>query len=239
MFASVGQLIRQAYIYAQVLAPEENLTQDGSQSTMLNIGLRLLNELIATNNMKGNNWSLVTTEQFAVSQNDDTLTLDGWSDIYQIRFLLGEVWYNISQEDLNKFLNGSVLNTSVGIPFIGFAQRTPTGYLFRFFQKASQPFTFEIWGYKQISFFTDPSNILNSENSFYANYYLYELAYRMQNYYQLPHTPYVLEQRWVLKKQLKDIKQTRTDVKMSYTSQAGSRGYLSVAALNLSQGYMP
>ncbi len=239
MFASVTQLIRQAFVYSKVLAPEENLTQDGSEAVNLLIGLRLLNELILTNNMKGNNWVLETNEEFNVVAGSDSLVLDDWSYIYKVRFLLGDVWFNIVEENLNNFLNKALLPTSTGVPFVMYPQRTATGYLLRFFQQSNQDYTFEVWGYKQVALFTEPSQALTGFNAFYETYYLYELAYRVQNYYQIPHTPFILEQRQVLRQQLRDLKQTRLDREFSQVSQTGGQQFSSVAALNLSQGYSP
>ena len=93
LFASVEQLIRQASIYAQKTAPEEALSIVGSNAGSsdaieLNTGLRLLNELIIFNNMNGNNLALLTNEQFNTTTGSSTLTLDGWSKILKIRYLL-------------------------------------------------------------------------------------------------------------------------------------------------------
>jgi len=239
MFASVQQLIRQAFIYAQQLAPEENLNADGSGSINLLIGKQLLNELILTNNMNGNNWVLESNQEFVVPVGSDSLVLDGWAHIYKVRFLLGNVWFNIVEENLNNFLNKSILPSSTGVPFVMYPQRTTTGYLLLFFQQSNQSYTFEIWGYLQLPTFENTSEPLTGFTEFYQTYYLYELAYRLQNYFQVPHTPFILEQRQVLRNQLANLKQTRVDRQFSHVSQSGGQQFSSVAAINLSQGYSP
>ena len=203
------------------------------------LGLQLLNETITTNNIAGNNWTLLTTTQYTVNAGEDTLTLDGWAKILSVRFLLGNVWFTIKEKDLNSFLNEAVLPNSSGVPFIRFAQRTATGYLLRFFQVANQTYTFEVWGYAYVPTFNSIYQTLDGFNDFYKNYYLYELAYRLQSYFDVPHTPEILSQRNELRKQLKEIRQDRIDIEKSATSKVGTNQLNSVAALNLSQGYTP
>lgn len=243
MISTVSQLIRRAYVYSKVIAVEEDLTQSGATVTTsdsyaveIQQGLQLLNELILTNNMAGNNWNLLTNQQYIVNANDDTLVLDGWAQILTIRFLLGNTWFVIREEDLNTYLEKALLPDSTGVPFIRFTQRTAGGYLLNFFQKANQNYTFDVWGYFQVTPFSGIQQTLDGFNDFYKTYYLYELAYRLQEFYQVPHTPYILNQRFVLKRELDKLKQTRIDRHQSYSSRVGRQGAMTIADWNLTQG---
>jgi len=244
LFSSVQQLIRQAFIYADKIAPEEDLNSVGSDTGSsdaieLNTALRLLNELILFNNMNGNNLALLTNEQINVPVNSSTLTLTGWSKILKVRYLIGTVWQNIPFLDLNKFLNQSVVNGAQGIPFTSYLQRIPTGIIMNFFFSLNQAYLFDIWGYKGLDIFTSLAAPLDGFNEFYEIYYLYELAYRIQNYYQIPHTPFVLEQRQLIISQLKNIKEKRLDKTYAATSQVGSDGFQSPELLSMLRGFTP
>jgi len=244
LFSSVQQLIREASIYANKIAPEEDLTSVGSDigssdAIELNTGLRLLNELILFNNMNGNNLALLTNEQVVGTINSSSITLSGWAKLLKVLYLIGNVWRPLPFEDLNKFLNQRVINGAQGIPFTSYPQRTASGIELNFFFPLNAAYTFDIWGYKQLDIFTSLASPLIGFDEFYEVYYLYELAYRIQNYYQLPHTPFVLSQRQFLKDQLKNIKEKRRDIRISATSQVGTDGLYSTEAYSMLQGYHP
>ena len=85
MLSTVSQLIRRAFVYADVIAPIEDLQENDSSAVDLQTGLDLLNELIYTNNIAGNNWMLLSSLQYTVNPGDSTLILDGWAQILTIR----------------------------------------------------------------------------------------------------------------------------------------------------------
>ncbi len=241
LYASVQQLIRDASIMAQKSAPEEDLAIQGgdpgsSDAIELNTGLRLLNQAIITNNIRGNNLSLLSNEQFILNQGTDKLELTGWAKILNVRYLLGNVWLPVRLNNLNKFLNQQVLNNTSGVPITAYLQRNATGIILNYFFPLNSSYTFDIWGYKYLPTFSNLSDPLTDFNEFYEIYYLNELAYRIQNYYQIPHTPFVLEQRAEIKEELRKLKEVRTDVQISATSQANTQQG-SVLALSLGRGY--
>lgn len=244
LFASVQQLIRQASIYAQKTAPEEDLSIVGSDSgssdaVELETGLRLLNELIIFNNYNAQNLSLLTNEKITVQQGTSQLILDNWAKLLKVRYLIGNTFIDIPFADLNTFLNQSIVNDTTAVPYTIYRQRTESGYILNYYFAVNQAYLFDIWGYKYITPFANLSDPLTNFTQFYEVYYLYELAYRIQNYYQIPHTPYVLEQRAKLINQLQNLKEKRIDVKVSATSQVGTAGLYSPEALSMLRGYKP
>ncbi len=214
----VNTLIRRAFIYAERVASEgEELT-----SQMIQEGIQILNEIIRSNNITGEPWNLLTREDVNLVKGSETITLDGWSKILKYRYLLGSVFIPIPMADLNGYLNISSVQSSTGIPLVSYLQRTETGFILNVYLKPDQNYTLEIWGYKSVNQIVNSTDEFVGLESFYQDYFLYELAYQVQQFYHLPTTRYVLYKRAQLINKLNTIREVRTDVRISACSQTNS-----------------
>ena len=235
---TVNDLVRKSFIYAQVLAeePVENLSNARSQR-----GLDILNEIIRINNIDATQWPIITFETFNLVPNVEDFVLDGWSQLLKVQFLLGTVRYTIQRLDLSDYLDLAGITNSGGIPYISYAQRTPTGFILKLFLKPDTSYQLDVYGYKSLTQFSAVTDDITGIPEFYQDYFTYKLASRLQSYYRVtPYTDLMLTLA-DLERRLKNIREERIDVYRSAVSGMGSYSdvYDRAVILSLTRGYWP
>jgi len=228
----VKSLVQDAYIWAQIIAERG----ESADATQLRQGSTLLNIILRTINITGREIGLITKEDFTLIAGQNFFQLDNFTKLLKVQFLLGNTLLDIVLMDLNDFYNNARIQTTKGIPYQGYAQRTPAGIELQLFFIPSENYPITVQGYKDLGPL-DLNDTLAGIESFMQDYLLFKLAYKLQTYYQLPPTQFILEEVAALDKKLETLHPKRTDINIRRVGDSTyGRG---LPFLNLGRGWMP
>lgn len=234
---NVRELIQQSYRDAQLIAEEG----ETATSTQLASGLRLLNRILRRISTDGWKIPLLTEENHTLNAGDNTLTLEGWSEILKAQYFLGNVLFTIKLLDLNTYYNNAIIANNSGIPYIGYAKRTPTGIDLRVFLDASQQYTVQVRGFKILNQVAltdeiDPDSI----TGFMQDYIGYLLSIDLQIDAQVERiSPWLVLKANQYETHFKRLKPIRIDaVNHKMGDQEGGETQ-AIVSWNLGQGWSP
>ncbi len=228
---NVRLLIQQAYRWAEILA------EDGetASATQLNTGLNLLNKILRQISIDGYEIPLLTSEIVNLVKGSNELNLVGWTKLIKLQYDLGGIKQNIPLVSLNDYRNADSIVTAVGTPYIGYAQRTPTGILLQVFFAASIAYTTYLNGYKTLTNVTIDDSFTDIEE-FMADYLELQLARNLQTIYQLKVNPFLAEQLEIYLTKFNRIKPRRIDMVTNKCRDLRDI-YDKTPSLNLGRGY--
>lgn len=227
----VRLLIQQAYRDAQILAEEG----ENASSTQLSQGLILFNRLLRKISIDGFEIPITTEESFNLTTGQNYIDLIGWTKVLKAQYLNGSLKLEIYLLDQNTYLSNSVITNTSGIPTIGYAKRIPTGIKLSVFFTPDSDYQLYVTGYKMLSAVIIDTELDGSIEGFMQDYLMYQLAYDLRIYYQLPELSFLRDKLRDYESRFQNLKSRRTD---RFNFNIGESGN-SFAAINLSRGYSP
>jgi len=230
---NVRLLIQQAYRWAEIIAE----TGESADSDQLTTGLNLFNKILRRISIDGVEIPLLTTEDFTLVQGQDFFDLDGWTKLMKVQYLLGGVKIGIRLLTLEQYRNSARIQTSSGIPYVGYPQRTTTGIQLLLFFKPSSDYTMTVDGYKLLTKVTLDDD-LTGVTEFMQDFLEIALAFDLQQFYQLQISPYLIQQKEMYLKKFDNVKEKRIDM-FTHRNYTDDLIYSETPYLNLSNGWLP
>jgi len=228
--ANVRLLIQQSYRFGQILAEEG----EDASSTQLSQGLILFNQILNKISIDGFEIPLITEETTNLISGQEDLDLPGWIKLLKVQYLQGTVKLPIELLDFNSYLSQSVITQSSGIPTIGYQKRTQTGITLKVFFKPNSDYPLYLTGYKTLINATLETDLAGSIEGFMQDYFLYQLANDLRDYYQMDSLKILLDKLDVYERKFRNLKFIRTDIR---NINIGGDQPDSLAAINMGGGY--
>lgn len=226
----VELLIQQAYRFAQRIPAEG----DAPDSTLINIGIQLLNLILDEININGRELVLTGTNTTTFVPGEDVITFDNYVDIYEIYYLIGNVRFQVYKRSLNGFFKDALTTGVNALPWMSWANRTETGINLQFYFPPNQNYTVTVIGIKYLNSVSVGSDI-TGKDSFYIPYLTWRLAQDIRAYNQMAPLPMIDKKVKQISQRFDAIKTFDTSVRNNPLGTDDSS--LDIAEVNIMRGW--
>lgn len=198
----VSELIYRAYVKSNVISNEgETLTSAQNAEALFE-----LNRLIEILNLDGAEISLITTEQFTLTEGTTFINLTDYLQLKKVEYFLGNVKLDLALLPMEEFYRAAVLPSVTSIPICLYSQRNETGIVLNLYFTPGNDYVIEVHGLKRITQDLAIGDTISGLDQFYIPLLYFELAAALRDNNDLPDSPSVNRKIAQIKDRLRHIK---------------------------------